>query len=342
MIRTMFRMFAKAFLGLIGLSVGLLCALTVLFSFIASVNGISGSQPGLRLLPDAQGVIKPLGKEAPIVAVIELNGEISRSNQTYKQIQAYFSDMDKDLFKKRLKGVVFHISSPGGEVFEVNQIYSFVQDWKNRRQVPLYIYVDGLCASGGYYIACAGDKICTGDIGIVGSVGIVSSPFFNVKEALTKIGVNSLILSSGKDKATLNPFMDWTDQEKDKRQDLLNFFYDKFVSIVTENRKSLSKERLVDFLGADIFYPEQALSEGLVDQINVSRNQVIEELTETVGIKENYRVIGLGKDNWWKKVVLTLCRSPLVSGQIKHEVTLTDLETTSAPCGYLYDGLISG
>lgn len=340
MIKIMFRMFAKSFLGLIGLTIGLLMALIVLFGFVSSVNFAGGQAAscGLKSLPDLQGETRPLGKEAPLIAVIELNGTIGTSNQTFKQVRETFLEMGKGVLKNRLKGILLQINSPGGELFEVASIYSFIKEWKDRFQLPIYVYVNGLCASGGYYVACACDKIYTGDIGIVGSIGVVSSPFFNVKDGLARIGVTSLVMSAGKDKASLSPFTDWGKDEKDKRQELINFFYSKFTEIVTLNRPSVSKDRLENVLGANVFYPQQALQEGLVDVINVSRDHVIKDLIEAVNIQDDYRVIGLIRDNWLKRAFSSMAMSPLFTGRIRHDIVVNDNAESFFPYGYSYLG----
>lgn len=309
---------SKAFLSIVGLCCGVVLAFVVIFALIASSLG--NGDATFVSLPDAQGEVKDLGKTAPIIAVIEMKDVIASSKNTAKTIQNILEGFEKAPLKDRVKGIVIDMDCPGGEVFEIDRIYSMLRFWKERKGFPIYIYVNGLCASGGYYVSCAATKIYATSSSLIGSIGVRSGPFFNVKEGLNRYGVESDLLTAGKDKAPMNPYTPWTSHDREERQATLDFLYGQFVDIVTQNRPLLTKEKLVHTLGARIFSPEKAKQEGYIDVVGATKEQVLQDIVAVCKIEDNYRVIGSGGDGWWKRVASAAASSPLVTGMIKHDI----------------------
>ncbi|EPP28017.1 clp protease family protein, partial [Chlamydia psittaci 84-8471/1] len=210
-------------------------------------------------MPDAKGEVKDIGKDAPIIAVLEMKDVIASSKHTAKIIQDAITTLDSAPYKDRVKGIIIDMDCPGGEVFEISRVYSIIQFWKQRTQCPVYVFVNGLCASGGYYVACAADKIYSTSSSLIGSVGVLSGPYFNVKEGLSRYGVQSDLLIAGKDKAPMNPYTEWTAKDREIRQEIIDYLYGQFVDVVVTNRPRLTKDKLVSVLGARLYSPEKAL-----------------------------------------------------------------------------------
>ncbi|WP_201456613.1 S49 family peptidase [Chlamydia sp. 17-3921] len=312
--KTLWHFFSKAFLSVVGLCLGVVFAFVLLLGLVVSAANIGAVN--YVSLPDAQGVVKDLGKTAPIVVVLDMKDTIASTKDSSKSIEAALQALDKDPLKGRVKGLIIDMDCPGGEVFEVARIYSALNFWKQRTNLPIYIFVNGLCASGGYYIACVADKIYTTSSSLVGSIGVLSGPFFNVKEGLNRYGVESDLLSAGHEKAPLNPYTPWTPQAREERQNLIDFLYGQFVDTVLSHRPLLTKDKLVHVLGARLFSPQQALEEGFVDVINITKQNVLQDMVAVCDIASNYRVIGMGESGWWKKLATTAASSPLITGKI--------------------------
>ncbi|MCH9624916.1 MAG: hypothetical protein S4CHLAM123_00780 [Chlamydiales bacterium] len=203
-----------------------------------------------------------------------------------------------------------------------DEIYRHLKEYKKRYNVPIFAYVNGMCASGGYYIACAADQIFASDVSLIGSIGVLSwPPFMNLKDALEKVGVNTLTLTAGKGKDEMNPFRPWKEGEQDHYQALLDFFYNRFVAIVSENR-SINQEEIVQKLGAQVVPSPEAKEFGLVDNANATRNTTIEALVTAAGIEGKYQVVGFETKSWWKKVLKEEPTSPMLTGKIKHELAI--------------------
>ncbi|WP_348663672.1 S49 family peptidase [Chlamydia vaughanii] len=316
--KTFWHFLSKGFLSILGLSLGVVLAFFVTLMLVVSTSGMNDSQ--FVNMADAKGEVKDLGKDAPIIAILEMKDVISSSKHTAKVIQDAITALDAAPYKDRVKGIIIDMDCPGGEVFEIARIYSTFQFWKQRTNCPIYVFVNGLCASGGYYVACAADKIYSTSASMIGSVGVLSGPYFNVKEGLNRYGVESDLLTAGKDKAPMNPYTPWTAKDREVRQEIINYLYDQFVDIVVDNRPMLTKEKLVNVLGARLYSPIRALEEGYIDVINVTKQQVLQDLAVACQIENNYRVIGLGSDGWLKKVMSSMANSPVFTGKIQHEV----------------------
>ncbi|WP_213318727.1 S49 family peptidase [Chlamydiifrater volucris] len=328
MVKYFFRICSKTFISFLGISTGLFLAIVVLFGGAIAIVGAS-SQNMLVSLPDAQGKVKPLGKETPVVAVFDLKGVICPSRHSEEFFRTALASLDKPPLTNRVKGLILKVDCPGGELFEVHRMYTLLKEWKERTSVPVYVFIEGLCASGGYYVSCLGDKIFASSVSLTGSVGVLTGPFFNVKDSLNRYGIKTELLSGGKDKAPLNPFTDWDASQKEERQKIVDFFYQSFVSLVSQHRPLLTESKLVNSLGARVYPPLQAKKEGFVDEINVTFNQVIQEILPKCDIAGDYRVVGICGELWWKKFMVQFQNSPLVSGRIHHQVVPSEQNTLS-------------
>lgn len=307
----------KSFMTVFGLSLGVVFAFFAVSALVLSASRMGGT--GFSNLPNAEGRVEALGKQSPILAVVEMKDSIAQSKQTAKTIQALLASFDSFPLKERVKGILIDMDCPGGEVFEIARIYSILRSWKSQTQCPIFVFVNGLCASGGYYVSCAADKIYASPASLIGSIGVRSGPYFNVKEGLERYGVQSALLTSGTDKAPLNPYTPWTPEERSVRQEIVDYLYNQFVDIVITNRP-ITREQLVDKLGAKLYDPLRALEEGLIDVAGATREQVLQELARTCKIEEEYRVIGLGEAGWLKRIMTACSQSPLITGRLYHQL----------------------
>lgn len=315
------RSFFGALFGTIGVVIGIVLFFVILIALLSLSDG-SKFGSNVKIRPDAEGNRKELAKTAPILLEILIDGEIGGDSLTGEKIQDILLSSREDELKDRVKGILLTINSPGGGVNDSDVIYHLLKDYKERYHTPIYAYVDGLCASGGYYIACASDKIYSSGVSAIGSIGVLSwPPFVNVSQTLEKIGVNTLTLTAGNGKDEMNPFRPWKEGEQKHYQTLIDFYYGKFVEIVSTARPPLTKEVLAS-VGAQVFPAPHAKELGYVDEITTTGNKAIKDLAHAAGIKEGekYQVITLQSKSWWKKVMSE--KSPLFTGNVHHEVNL--------------------
>ena len=318
--KNFFRFLLKGFLSACGLFAGVVGTagfIVILFSLVLG----GGDSVFWTNLPNSQGVVQELGKTAPIIAVIEISDAIVASSGSAKRLQSALQSLSEVPYKERVKGLLIKMDCPGGEVCEIDRMYATLAFWKQRLGIPIHVFVSGFCASGGYYVACVADKIGTTANALVGSIGVRSGPYFNVKEGLQRQGVETAIITAGEDKAPLNPFSRWTEEEYAERQAIVDAFYELFIDHVVQHRSNLTKERLIQVLGARVYIAKQALEEGLVDAINQTQERALEELAEICGVKEDYRVIGLSSGHFFKRFSSCLSNSPLVTGKVQFAIS---------------------
>ena len=248
------------------------------------------------LMPDAKGSRELLPGSSPVILRLDFNGEIGTGHLTGSKIENVLLDSREGIFKgDRVKAILLHMNTPGGSASDSDTIYRALKAYKQKYNIPIYAYVDGLCASGGMYIASSADKIYTSHSSIIGSVGVLLGPNFNFADTMTQYGVKALTLTQGLDKDELNPFRAWKPDEGATLKNIMDTLYDQFVSIVVEARPKLKKEQLVNTYGARVFIAQEAAQIGYVDAWNSSYYEAVRDLSLAAQIKEDeaYQVIQL-------------------------------------------------
>jgi len=197
-------------------------------------------------------------------ALVEVDGLIApgsdaSADRITSALQAAFED-------ERTKGVVLRINSPGGSPVQAQTIYDEMRRLRKKYpKIPLYAVVEDLCASGGYYVAVGADRIYVSKSSIVGSIG-VRMDGFGVTGLMEKLGIERRLLTAGKNKALLDPFLP---VEKDQEQyvlGLLKEIHGQFIDTVREGRGARLKETPEMFSGL-IWTGEKGIELGLVDAL---------------------------------------------------------------------------
>ena len=195
----------------------------------------------------------PIGQK---VAVVDITGIITKSDETIKLIHAYRDDSS-------IKAIVLRINSPGGSVAPVQEIYSELQ----KIDKPIVASMGGTAASGGYYVACAADTIMANPGTLTGSIGVIMQ-FTRLKGLYDKIGLEHQVIKSGEFKDTGSPFRELTEKEQAVLQATVDDVYNQFVDTIFEARKSLlSRSEILELADGRIFSGQQALNSKLLDQL---------------------------------------------------------------------------
>ncbi len=301
---------------------GFFCGLILLILLIDSLSGSSNelkidNDYKVEILPNAQGIRKELDSDVPVILKLEIVGEIGKSELTAQTIrQQLVESREKALKNDRVKALLVHLNTPGGSGFDADGIYRAIKAYKKEHQVPVYGYVDGLCASGGMYVAAACDKVYSSDSSLIGNIGVITAPFFNVSRTMETYGVKGLTIYAGKDKDELDPFRPWKEHEANNIQQVIDFFYQHFVNIVVDNRPKINKEKLIQEYGAKIFSAPEAYEIGMVDSWQSSEAEVLTLLAEAIGAKDSeYQVVRFKDKNVLKSLFSS--ESPLLSGLCK-------------------------
>jgi protease IV len=280
------RTFCRSFAAVIGIILGIVLIFFCLMMF--STPDIYPPRSSLVIAPDASGNRDLLPQTAPVILKLDITGVIGQGDLTTAKVQnSLFDSRDGMLAHNRVKAILLYINTPGGTVDDANGIYRILLDYKQKYQIPIFAYVQGMCASGGMYIACAADRVFASSTSVIGSVGVILGPTFNFSGLMDKYGVQSLTLTKGKDKDMLNPFRPWQPGEDDSIRNYIADIYEQFVALVTTARPRLDRDKLVEEYGAQIYVAKKAQDLGYIDVADSDYSTAVAELAKMAKLPED-------------------------------------------------------
>ncbi|PPC80240.1 MAG: S49 family peptidase [Methylotenera sp.] len=197
-------------------------------------------------------------------ALIEINGVIQAGGDV--NADAVMSSLKDAYENKGTKGIILRINSPGGSPVQAGIINDEIRRQKKLHPtIPVYAVVEDICASGGYYIAAAADKIYVDKASIVGSIGVLMDGY-GFTEAMKKVGVERRLMTAGENKAMLDPFSPINPKHQALAQAMLNEIHEQFKAVVRQGRGARLKETPETFSG--LFWSgEQSIKMGLADAV---------------------------------------------------------------------------
>jgi protease IV len=285
------RSFSNTFFKVIGFSIA------IMFMVIALNVMLSGSPQRMTttiMQPTHHWRVKPFSVTTPTILQIPITGVIGLEPSMKKErVEAMLQDLQElDLRPGMLKAIILMINSPGGTADDSDAIFRMISEYKKQFKIPVYAYIDGLCASGGTLISLSADKIIASAASTIGHVGVIMGTSFNVSKTMERFGVESKTIFAGKNKDELNPFRPWKPNEGEDFQDLADVYYSRFVNLVTTHRPRITEEALRED-GAKLYPAEQALEVGYIDQVSDSYFSTLSEITSSLEISSDYQVIQL-------------------------------------------------
>lgn len=241
-----------------------------------------------RVLPEVKAY-SPVGKK---IAVLDIKGSIVSSEETIKIIHSYRDD-------PTVAAVVLYVDSPGGGVAPSQEIYSELLRLKEKDK-KVYAYMSTLGASGGYYVACAADKIYAAPGTLTGSIGVILT-FTNVEGLFGKIGLSSKTIKSGRYKDIGSPFRPMTPEEEALLGETVDDVYQQFLDTVVEARRQAISEKLaaagvgkptkyrvrryvMEYADGRIFSGRQAQELGFVDEVG-NFEECLKDVAREIGVK---------------------------------------------------------
>lgn len=210
-----------------------------------------------------------------------------------------------------VRAVVLRVDSPGGSVVASDEIYHELLALKAKK--PVVVSMGEMAASGGYYIACAADKIVANPATLTGSIGVIAmAP--NVEELMGKIGVEMVVIKSGALKDQLSPFREMTKEERELWQEIIGEAYEQFVEIVAQGRE-MEVEEVRELADGRVYTGRQAWELGLVDELG-NLPEAIDLAAELGGIVGKPRIVEYRRPPTLLEVLMgALARQPLTLDQ---------------------------
>jgi protease-4 len=205
------------------------------------------------------GDIENLG---PHTALIEINGAIESDGSG--SAQSVIPALNRAFSDANAVGVIMRINSPGGSPVQAGMINDeMLRLRKEYPQKHLYVVVDEMCASGGYYIAAAADKIFVNKASVVGSIGVLMDGF-GFTSLMEKAGVERRLMTAGENKGFMDPFSPHSEKQKAFSQAMLNDIHQQFIDVVRKGRGARLKETPETFSGL-FWIGSKAVEMGLAD-----------------------------------------------------------------------------
>ena len=215
------------------------------------------------------------------VAVIRIEGVITDSRETIEELRRFRDNPS-------IKAVVLRIDSPGGGVVPSQEIHTEVLKARKDGRLKVVASMGNLAASGGYYIAAATDKIVANPGTLTGSIGVIME-LANVQGLLEKVGVQSVVIKSGRYKDLASPFRAMSEEDRALLQSVLDDVHDQFIQAVATGR-ALQVEQVRNLADGRIFTGRQARTAKLVDELG-DLQDAIKLAARLVGIEGEPRVV---------------------------------------------------
>lgn len=188
-------------------------------------------------------------------------------NDGYTYDQQYLLDSIEEIMDNDYNvGLLLRIDSPGGAVYQIDELYLKLMEYKETTGRPVYAAVESYAASGGYYAACAADKIYANRNAITGSIGVIMGEFIDVSGLLDELGVDVTYVSSGENKGMGSSFAPLTEEQNAIYQSIVDESYDRFIEVVMQGR-NLDEAVVRTLADGRIYTAAQALQHGLIDGV---------------------------------------------------------------------------
>lgn len=206
-------------------------------------------------------------KSVAVVNHVRLDGAIGigtpmKPALTLKSVN---DTLERAFARKGLAAVAISINSPGGSPVQSALIYSRIRELADEKKLPVIVFCEDVAASGGYWLACAGDEIYADESSVIGSIGVISAGFGFV-EAIRKLGIERRVHTAGENKSILDPFKPERPEDIEHLKSLQLDIHAVFKALVRSRRGPKLSDDPEIFSGA-FWAGRQALARGLVDGI---------------------------------------------------------------------------
>jgi len=215
------------------------------------------------------------------IAIVEIQGMISQSRETVRQLRKFQYD-------PKVKGIILRIDSPGGAVGPSQEIYSAVTRVRDEGGKKIYASMGSVAASGGYYIASAADTIFANPGTLTGSIGVIMA-FSNIQDLIEKIGIRPEVIKSGAFKDAGSPVRPISSKERQLLQNLVNDVHRQFVEDVAKGR-NLPVEVVARLADGRVYTGRQAFELKMIDHMG-GLQDAIDQLAVQAGIEGSPHIV---------------------------------------------------
>ncbi len=260
---------------------------------ISSVLTNTFSQKALdKSMKDALSLTGGMEFDAPkkdYIAIVNVVGTIEQQaelgifdeEQSYQHVTT-LDYIDRLINDKNNKGMLLYVDSPGGTVYESEELYQKLQEYKQKTGRPIWDYMAHYAASGGYMVSMPADKIYANPNTTTGSIGVIMSGF-DLTGLYEKLGMRYISITSGKNKDSSK----MTEEQIEIYQSQINECYEDFVGKVSEGR-NMSVEEVKVLADGRTYTAKQAKENGLIDEISLFADMKA-DMSQEMGVYEFYQ-----------------------------------------------------
>lgn len=239
-------------------------------SFDSLMNSLYGGDVSTALAD------MPTAKD--FIAVLPIEGTIQGSSSGsgfYGTSVGYNHDLLMEYVNRLIdnnsnKGIILRLDTPGGTVYEADELYLKLMEYKEKTGRPIWAYMESMCCSGGVYIASSADEQYANRITTTGSIGVIMSTY-DMSELYEKLGIKEVNIVSAKNKDMGSSGKPMTGEQKAIYQAVVDEYYEQFVSIVAQGR-NMTVDEVKKLADGRIYTAKQAQENGLIDGIKTSED----------------------------------------------------------------------
>lgn len=227
----------------------------------------------------------PMGEYIGIVDVVgtiesQVSASVFDTPQSYLH-QSTLDYIDNLMADHNNKGILLYVDSPGGTVYESEELYLKLKEYKEYTGNPIWVYMAHYAASGGYMVSMSGDRLYANPNTTTGSIGVIMSGY-DMSGLYEKLGIRYFSITSGEYKDSSQ----MTEEQMALYQAQVDECYDRFVEIVSDGR-DMSAEEVKTLADGRTYTAKQALSNGLIDEIALYEDMSY-AMSEELGVYEFY------------------------------------------------------
>lgn len=220
----------------------------------------------------------------PTVAVLRFHGVIAPRGPRTLSLAEKAEAIERAFALKHVAAVALIINSPGGSPVQSALLHRRIRQLAAEKNVPVLAFTEDVAASGGYWLACAGDEIWAEETSIVGSIGVVTATF-GFKEAIRRLGVERRLYTAGERKRLLDPFLDEDPEGVERLKAVQQDMHVSFKELVRARRGGRLTADDATLFNGDIWTGRTALKLGLVDGVGELRGVLRERFGEKVRLR---------------------------------------------------------
>ena len=228
------------------------------------------------------------------VLIVDIDGTLVNSRGGLfgtgeNPVSLFIEKIDKAQADTNVKAIVLRINSPGGGVTASDIMHNRLIQLKAKRKIPIVAIIQGVGASGGYYVACGADRIIAHPTSITGSIGVMIQTF-SLAGTMNLIGIDAQAITSGPHKDMGNPLKPLDPEDQKILQGIVDEYYERFLSVVGKGRPKLNAETIRTLADGRVYTGGQAVESGLVDSLGYM-DDAIKVARKMAGLKRAKLVI---------------------------------------------------